>query len=246
MYPKKELQQLNLQRELTKRLTFVKQRMLDVMVEFNFVQGKLVELPDFMKRPPDWALDASRLYWETGMSTVFKNLTKEDFENDPRGCLRGLIAIFEGMRSYVVNPRHDPALPVEAHDATDKLHSFASRIVAKKFVTQLRRLDARFEHLLPSATSQQLLDYSDRYQRGIRATVGSNGEIFENHTMTSQIYHIVWFFWPEFVRKPKLSAADLHKWLGDELGLFTSSKLVERIHTKLKLSSRFARAPQTT
>ncbi|HTJ78663.1 MAG TPA: hypothetical protein VL357_06670 [Rariglobus sp.] len=55
MYPKKELQQLNLKRELTKRLTFVKQSMLEVMVEFQYVQGNLAELPDFMKRLPDWA-----------------------------------------------------------------------------------------------------------------------------------------------------------------------------------------------
>ena len=213
--------------------------MVEVRFEFNFAQGKLAVLPDSVNSPPDWAMVACRQAWKTGMSSPFSNLTAEDIKKVPRGCLRELIGIYEGMRAYVVNPPHDPAMPLEANEAIAKLHSSASQLVAKKLITQLRKLDAKMEALLPAATSQQLIGHGDRYQRGIKSAVGSGAGIFEPQSMTTQIYYLVWCFWPKLVEKKKLSAADLHKWLDDELCLFASIKLVERIHTDLKLASRF-------
>ena len=246
MHPGRDIQRQNLIREMNRRLAFVKKRMLEVMIEFHFIQGRIIELPYPLRMPPDWVLDAARLSWETGFGNAFKNLTKEEIKRDPRGALRELIAVYEAMVAYVGNPRTDPKLPPEANAAGVKLHKFAQKIVAKNMLTQLRKLDSTLEELLPPSTTKQLHDYSTRYDRGLRATVDSSGELFADTSRTSQIYYLVWFFYPYLIKKPALSAAVLTKWLGDEVGFFVSQKSVERVHTKLKLASRFQSKARAT
>lgn len=111
MHPKDEIQNLNLRREVNRRVLFVKRRMEEMMREHEFAQDKLKELPRPMTMPPQWALDAASRIWEKGLGRPFMGMTKEEIEKDPRGCLHEVIGIYEGMMSYVQTPWTDKKAP---------------------------------------------------------------------------------------------------------------------------------------
>jgi hypothetical protein len=222
---------------LNERLRFVKRRMLETIVEFNYAQGKIKEWPTELAKPPDWAIDASLYCWKSGQGAAFKHVTKEEIRRDPRGALKEITAIFEGLRAYVVNPSHDAKDPLEVRRVVSDLHKHAEGLVAKRVLTQFRKLDARLEKLLPPATASQLVQWGDRYQRGIRAATENPGGVIEG-TATTKIYYLIWFFWPKLIAKPLLTAAVLRQWFIDQVGFTASDKLVEAAHTKLKLASR--------
>ncbi len=246
MHPKDDIQLLNLRREVYERLRFVQQRMTETKIEFHLAQGKIHELPKRMIRPPAWALEAARLAWEKGLGLRFKSMSNDEMYKNPRECLHEICGIYEAIRAFVLNPPRDIAEPKVIAEATTKLYKSASRIVAKKVLRHIRKLDTRFERLLPPTTGQQLIEYSGRYKRGVESILTPDGDFKEPASATVEICQVLWLFWPKLEPKPSLTAAFLHKWLGDTVGLYVSIKLVEHIHTELRFASRNQRPLEST
>jgi hypothetical protein len=242
MYPKREIENLNLRRELNRRLQFIKKRLVETVYEFKLAQGKISELPEGMKVPPQWALDAARLAWDYGLGAPFKQLSQEEIKRDPRGCTKEIIGIYESMLAYVVHPSKVEKESDEARSALAEVRSLASKVVAKKTLGQLRKLDARLEAVLPQATPEELVAWGERYTRGAKSVRVEEDAFPLIKSLSGRICYLVWFGWPLLELMPQLRAEDLHKWLGEEFHVFASVKLVEAIYTELHLAAYKKRA----
>lgn len=95
-------------------------------------------------------------------------------------------------------------------------------------------------------TAQQLIEHTNRRQKGVTAVLGHDGEYQEPKTTTAKVYHLIWFFGPILITRTKLSASDLQKYLREAVGLSTDIKLIQRVHTALKIASRFKQLPEAT
>jgi hypothetical protein len=237
MYPKREIENLNLRRELNRRLQFLKKRLLETVLEFKLAQGKIAELPAGMRVPPAWALDGARLSWDYGLGAAFKHVSEEEIRKDPRGCVKEIIGIYESMLAYVVHPSTIEKENEEARSALAELRSLASKVVAKKTLGQMRKLDARLEVVLPAATPEELVAWGERYTRGAKSMRVEEDEFPLMKSLSGRICYLVWFGWPLLEPMPQLRAEDLHRWLGEEFHVFASQKLVESIYTELHLAA---------
>lgn len=235
MYPKSEIQSLNLRREINSRLRFLKQRMVESAIEHHYWGGTIPELPEGMRQPPEWAKEAAYAAWEQGLGIPFRHISKEGIKQDPRGSVKELIGIYESMLAFVANPRPEEADP-EVREAAVKLRRFASKIVAKKLIQYLKKLEANIDRLLPAPTQAELVAIGERYTRGLRSANENDDSFLGIKTTTSKIYYLIWLFWPKLEARSSLTAKDLRDWLSKDFGLHSSDKLAESVHTKLRLS----------
>lgn len=237
MYPKKRIQQLNLRRDLNRRLRFVKQRIVETVIEHHFFRGAIPTMPNGLRIPPPWARNAANEAWTRGLGAVFDRITPEEIRRDPRGAVREIRAIHESLMAYISSPK----LEAEMREIGDKeLAEIREAIwpdIGKSLLQNLKKLDARLDDLLPPATHAQLIEYQGRESRATRAMNLAEDSILGGKTMTANICYIVWFFWPEFEAKQHMTAGDLHTWLKSTLGIFASQKLVEAIFTRLRMST---------
>jgi hypothetical protein len=210
--------------------------MLETSIEHRFVFKKIRSLPRGMKVPPKWAQQAARLAWETGFGAPFKDLTPDQVKKDPRGCLKELIGIYEGLLAYVSNPGIEvPKIPGAAKAVKD-VRKFAGSMVQKGYLKYLKALEEATDRILPPPTNKELIECGKRYVRGLGSFMSPDGEFQHGRTATSKIYYLIWFSWPELEMKKELRAEDLRNWLAHQYRLFASQKLVEAIYTKLKLA----------
>lgn len=238
MHPKKNLHHLNLRRELTRRLRFIKQRIPETVVEYWFFAGKLPALPDGMKSPPSWAREAANLFWLKGLGARFAHITPEEIKRDPRGAVREITAIHECLMAYISSPKLDAELAEIGDQDLVEIKKAMWPDVGRSLLQHLKKLDGRLDELLPPASHEQLIEYRERELKTTRAIKLNEDDWPASETMTVKIAYAVWFFWPEWDAKSRVTAVDLHKWLSKTLGLHTSQKLVEAVFTKIRMRPR--------
>lgn len=244
MHPKKGIQQLNLRREINRRLRFIKQRIPQTVFEHYFFHGKLPTLPDGMRTPPTWAREAANLAWIKGLGAQFARLRPEEIKRDPRGAVREVVAIHECLMAYISSPKLEAELAEIGDKELIEIKKAIWPDVGKTLLQHLKKLDSRLDELLPPASHEQLIAYRERELRATRA-VHDDDWILSGETMTVKIAYAVWFFWPEWEAKSRVTAVDLHTWLIKTLGLHTSQKLVEAVFTKIRMRPRNAKSRST-
>jgi len=237
MYPKKRIQQLNLRRDLNRRLRFVKQRIGETVIEHHFFRGAIPTMPNGLRIPPPWARNAANEGWTRGFGAVFDRITPEEIQRDPRGAVREITAIHESLMAYISSPKLDEEIGEIGDTELAEIKKAIWPDVGKILLQNLKKLDARLDELLPPATHAQLIEYHSRELRATKAVGVGDELIFGGKTMTAKICYIIWFFWPELEAKRQMTAGDLHTWLKTALGIFASQKLVEAIFTRLRMST---------
>jgi hypothetical protein len=239
MHPKKSIQQLNFRREINRRLRFIKRRIPETVVEHHFFQGKLSALPVGMKSPPSWAREAANLFWIKGLGAHFAHITRDEIERDPRGAVREITAIHECLMSYISSPKLDTELSEIGDKELIEIKRALWPDVGALLLQNLKKIDARLDELLEPATHEQLIAYRERELRATRALAPKDDAWgIGNETMTVKIAYAIWFFWPEWDTKSRVTAGDLYSWLEKNLGLHVSLKLVELVFTKIRMRPR--------
>lgn len=231
MRTKRDLVELNWARELHLRLRFVEKRLGETVIELKLARGMASELPEGMQRPPDWALVAAQMAWETG----FKRLS----ELDPRGSAsidadgaRELLGTFLSLLSYVQKP--PVALSSEPGDASAlvMLRRSAGKQISREFIKYLRKLAKATKRKFEVPSLGELAEFNRRYSAGLSGFATPKGDLVGMRTATARIYFLLWFFWPKLKRD--LDGPYVHDWLRNEQGESVSDKLVEAILTRLR------------
>jgi len=234
MHPKSDIKKLNRMRELERRLRFVRKRMKDVATEFLYVNGTLPALPNGIKEPPKWALDAA--HWVS--VNCLKAPTANQIEDDVEGVWGETIAKYEGLVAFVTQAGHDETSNGDVNRVLRRLQKSTLELVDRDTLLAIKELDSDVDSILPALTAKELFELNDRRRRGLASVVNSEGELQVLKSAQAEIYYFIWFFWP-IVQKmiPAITAAKLGKWLADEFGIHTSPKTVEIVFSKLRLAA---------
>ncbi len=238
MYPKRDLERLNVRRAANARIRFARKRMLETVIELSFARGKCAQLPTPMRVPPEWALNAARLVSERWLAPLIK-ITPEEIRSNPRGVVKELLGIFDAMVASMAALADElpPAIRRTKEGRTVK--EIADELAAGDFRSYLVSLERELGHKLPKPTHRELVEHAQRYERGLTELISPEDEfgVTGMETMTAQLYYLVWFYWPKLVLRKQLRATDLEAFLFQETQLRFSTKLVEKIYRDTRIAA---------
>ena len=235
MRPEQEFNQRELRKEVQRRLRFIQTRIQQAPMELSFAVGRTAGLPKTMKLPPPWALESARETWRRVFAPLAK-LESEVLSSASRSAkMWELFALFRSMASFIDTP--SAVSRQEEHEFPElvTLRKSAAKQVSRKFLRHITTVEHKFNCEFPKPTHEELIEQATGMKRGVTGFLTSDDKLQRMKTATSQIYFLLWYFWPEF--SGSLSNPQVHTWLAREHGLNPSDKLVEAILTSLRKAS---------
>ena len=232
MRPEQEFNRRELRKEMQNRLRFLQDRIRVTPIELAYALGRTAALPSGMKLPPRWALEAARVTW----ARVFAPLAELEAEvsSGKINAVRmwELFAQFRSMVSYLDSPSAEILQKEKELPALVALRKTAATQISKDFLRYIQRVERNFRCNLPNPTLEELADHAAGTEKGHDSFVTTKGELPAMKTATSQIYYLLWFYWPK--RASTLGTTpEVHTWLTRQHGVICGDDLVGGILTVL-------------
>lgn len=235
MQPAEEFNRLKLNREIQRRLRYVKARMRDMPIELRYVEGKIPDLPARIPPMPNWA-KAAALAAEKGISKSIAHLQPKAGRPYKAGDLVELLGHMQALVTFM----HTPSTEILDHEKElpelTQLRAPLCKQTARFMHRFLAKIAKRTKKKTPLPSIEQLLEANRRFTLGLHSFATPEGDMKAVKSLTTRVHYLIWMFRSEFVHH--FTAPYIHEWLSREAGESPSDKLVEAVVTKLRKDAR--------
>lgn len=209
--------------------------MRDMPIELSYAERRRAELPKSVVMPTPWALAAARIASE-GFLKPIKHLKPKDGQKYQAADLAELIAYYQAIVCFVNAPskeiqKHEHDLPELARVRLPLAKQTAKGFL--KFMNRLKR-GKKQQTLMP--TAEQLIEFSQRQTKGLKAFATAEGELRGLELISTRLYYSIWMFWP--LIEKRFNSPAIHHWFREELGESCSDKMVEAAVTRLRKEAK--------